>query len=748
MGSLADRDPAFVGGAWRGLFALATGRFPFDQVYVTGGLSTLHAAAILLPLSGLLAVAAILAGVWKRRIEEASASFASGHVIVCGDGDGARAAIANLLEAGEHVVAVVAPRGAWLAASTRNLVRVSGDSREPATLARAGIAHAKALIAVAESDAENLAIRAAVEAVVAARGRAAGRLRCVFRVLDERLQGPLRDLLTIVPGSPIEAVPLDPDREAIHAVLEVSPPHRFADVRFGDAIDVAILGDDPMGEKLFRELLAHAHYDPAGPKITRLSTDPAMERKRLEDGVPELHALGELSFLALDPSSPKNALVEWLASRKDRLLTAAYVCALDAERAVALVSALRHALRWHGMAFPAIHVFARNQHLALAALETVRLKGDWLPVQSFGNDRDAYAADGLLGYQRDRVAIDIHRFYRQEVRGPRPDHDAAAVEWAEVSEAFRESSRRQARHIAVKLACVGARTASGSREKAESAPLWSDGEIERLAEIEHRRFLAERGLEGWRLGPRDDRRRLRETMVPYRSLSDEEKENDRQPSREIPRFLECAGQVIERDLRVTLLVGSETAGSLETLCDSLREAVRVRCTRDPRRRPVFVAPFIDPYSSQTLARIAARMGWPVIVAPALPSDAVLPRPAAKFLGIASELIALLEGAERIFSIPLSDGELANLAIARSHPDKEKFGLLQPAGIPPSVVERVAERIVERSDVVVFVGPGGGGAATSLTGHVESLARREPGAPDCIRFTASEPDGGWSEAVVG
>lgn len=741
MGSLADRDPAFVGGAGRGLVALATGRFPYQPIYLTEGLGTLHAAAILLPLAGLLAVAAILAGVWRRRIEEASASFELGHMIVCGDSDGAHAAVANLLEVGERVVAIGAQPADWFAASTRNLARISGDAREPATLERAGIAHAKALIALAETDAENLAIRATVETVAATRGRAASRLRCVFRVLDERLQAPLRDLQSIVPGSPIEAVPLDPDREAIHAVLEEFPPHRFADVRFGEAIDVAVLGEDPIAEKLCRELLAHAHYDPAGPKLTRLSTDPTLEQKRLEDGVPELHALGELSFLALDPRAPKDSLVEWLEGRKDRLLTAAYVCALDAERAVALVSALRHALRWHGMAFPAIHVFARNQHQALAALATVRLKADWLPVQSFGNDRDAYVADGLRGHHRDRVAIDIHRFYRQEVRGPRPENDAAAVEWAEISEAFRESSRRQARHIGVKLACVGARAAPGELEGSEAAALWTDDEIERLAELEHRRFLAERWLEGWRLGPRDDRRRLRESMVPYESLSNDEKENDRNPSREIPRFLECVGQVVRRELRVTVLVGPEPVCRVDALCDQLQKSVGVRCTRDPRLQPVFVAPFVDPYSSRTLATIAARMGWPVIVAPALPSDLVLPRPATKLLGVASELIALLERAERIFALPLSEDELAALAVGRNQP-KEKSGLLQPDLIPATLIDRIAQRIVARSDVLVFVEQGGGGATTNLTETVSHLARREPGAPDVVRITSSDSGHEW------
>ena len=52
--------------------------------------------------------------------------------------------------------------------------------------------------------------------------------------------------------------------------------------------------------------------------------------------------------------------------------------------------------------------------------------------------------------------------------------------------------------------------------------------LERLARIEHRRWIAERIAQGWRRSEhRDDARFLHPSLVPYDALSEEEREKDR-----------------------------------------------------------------------------------------------------------------------------------------------------------------------------------------------------------------------------
>ena len=49
-------------------------------------------------------------------------------------------------------------------------------------------------------------------------------------------------------------------------------------------------------------------------------------------------------------------------------------------------------------------------------------------------------------------------------------------------------------------------------------------EVERLAEVEHERWMSERIAEGWTEGPRDDEARTHPSVVPWDLRSEPEKE--------------------------------------------------------------------------------------------------------------------------------------------------------------------------------------------------------------------------------
>src|SRR5271166_5274021 len=84
----------------------------------------------------------------------------------------------------------------------------------------------------------------------------------------------------------------------------------------------------------------------------------------------------------------------------------------------------------------------------------------------------------------------LHDTYlrRSSRQGPSPE------EW-------KESNRRQADHIAVKVRQIGCGLKKG---KPDPSFQFSDEEIEKLAEIEHRRWMADRRLNGWSYGPTRD----------------------------------------------------------------------------------------------------------------------------------------------------------------------------------------------------------------------------------------------------
>ena len=143
----------------------------------------------------------------------------------------------------------------------------------------------------------------------------------------------------------------------------------------------------------------------------------------------------------------------------------------------------------------------------------------------------------------------IHEDYlRQQKRlGQTPQTNPSMVPWEELPENLKESNRRQADHIGVKLKAVGCGISlltDWDAKLFESAP----EEIEKMAEMEHERWNVERRLEGWTYasGPKDINRKATPYLVPWNELPEDIKEYDRNTVRGLPLFLAQAGFQIYR----------------------------------------------------------------------------------------------------------------------------------------------------------------------------------------------------------
>jgi hypothetical protein len=143
---------------------------------------------------------------------------------------------------------------------------------------------------------------------------------------------------------------------------------------------------------------------------------------------------------------------------------------------------------------------------------------------------------------RDALARRLHERYLEHA-GDRTT-GANAVPWDELTDAAREHNRAAVDHIAIKLARVG-REAVPAVFGALAADLFSNEEIEELAELEHERWVEERLATG-RQGPTDDAGRLHPWLVPWQELPEAEKEKDRDVVRAIPELLGAVGYVPAR----------------------------------------------------------------------------------------------------------------------------------------------------------------------------------------------------------
>jgi hypothetical protein len=139
----------------------------------------------------------------------------------------------------------------------------------------------------------------------------------------------------------------------------------------------------------------------------------------------------------------------------------------------------------------------------------------------------------------ERLAEAIHENY---VARFAPDGPA----WSQLSPDLQEANRAQARAIPRKLAAIGASIVPGPAEPFTFTP----SEVERLAIAEHRRWMAQRRLAGWRYAAvRDDRRRHHPMLVKWEKLPEQEREKDRDVVRNIPEVLARVGLAVVRGRR-------------------------------------------------------------------------------------------------------------------------------------------------------------------------------------------------------
>jgi hypothetical protein len=158
---------------------------------------------------------------------------------------------------------------------------------------------------------------------------------------------------------------------------------------------------------------------------------------------------------------------------------------------------------------------------------------------------DLQPQDRLFNEKRDSIAQAIHEKYLRNQQGRKPADDPAMASWETLLEPLKESNRHQAGQIMEKLRRIGCDIrlpVSGQLASFEFEP----EEEEILAEMEHERWVDERRLEGWRLGPRDPEKKISPYLVAWDNLDEPIKDYDRDAVRGIPGILAEVGLEIYR----------------------------------------------------------------------------------------------------------------------------------------------------------------------------------------------------------
>ena len=156
-------------------------------------------------------------------------------------------------------------------------------------------------------------------------------------------------------------------------------------------------------------------------------------------------------------------------------------------------------------------------------------------------------SDLVLGGTVEVIARATHRNYvetRRASGGASPD-DPSLAEWARLGSHLKDSNRKQARHLWVKLAAINCSLAPASGATAGFA--FDDGEVELLAQLEHVRWVEERRADGWKPGPRDVAAKRTPYLVDWSELTEAIRDLDRITVTQLPAFLNDVGYEIIRN---------------------------------------------------------------------------------------------------------------------------------------------------------------------------------------------------------
>ncbi len=470
----------------------------------------LEVARILAPLTLAFAVIKGVMLAATQRLNSWVISRWTDHAVVCGAGERGRQLAIALRGEGRRVVVIEKNAQADTLADIRTAGArvIIGSGTDPVRQVEARLDQASIVAAVTPCEESNLQV------VLAANRRPNGRplraLADVTRPFAEIFQD--RPPFDRIEGSR-ECVFFDHEVAAARVLVgQYAPPLVPTLLREQRAARILLAGDGAILPELLAVVVTQCQFAGSGvPSITLLTTDT--------DAVSRSFPL----------QHPQRGLV---ANLYVRLLTLSHLLRLDLER-----------LDMPGIVRPLDLVFVacREDINTLSLARNLAQQAGWVSGDVVAALRPSTqlmrllvcdqpmagvrvhdivglgcSGDVVLHGRLDRIARGIHERYLAEElkRGRTLGATPALVPWEQLPEGLRRANRAQADHLPIKR-----RTLEMSR---------SVDMIEAAAVAEHRRWMAEKIVSGWRhASERDDRRRLHPSIRPYDELSDDEKRKDR-----------------------------------------------------------------------------------------------------------------------------------------------------------------------------------------------------------------------------
>ncbi len=520
----ADAAHPLTEGTW------ADAVFRTIQLFVLGAGYPPGPKPVLLELARFVAPLALLwaalATVSRALGEHTRLANAQRHSIVVGVGLRGMEQVRHRRDARDSLVVVIEtdPSNEWLAVCRKlGAIVLEGDGTQAEMLRLARVDYAARVYFTTHDDAANLDGALQAVRLWQERPRHPGAITIAASVTDPLLRDVPERIH--VPGTP-RVQTLNRWADTARRLLDEHPlDHRPIRPESAERVHLIVIGFGFMARELVLQALHQGSYANGKPlHVTVVDPDAGKET----------------SFRARFPSLDDIAVVRfWQGSMEDpdiRTRLEAEVAEPNTIPTVAICEESR------AETLTQLHLLpASLQDPAIPIL--VEFSGDpqlvnpSTGVHPFRIDRD----DSRVAERIDRLACAHHWHYLMHRatdpnRSSDPD-DPALRSWDELPERYRWSNRHLADHTPVKLRAIGCTLVDADANAAPSAAL-TEAEVERLAHMEHQRWVNERRLSGWQLDDEGSpNARSSPHLGPYDELPATIQEYDRRIIRDLPNIL-------------------------------------------------------------------------------------------------------------------------------------------------------------------------------------------------------------------
>lgn len=503
------------------------------------------------PVAAVVAAAGVTRKVWARRQpgaagrkDTAVAGMSSpvidlaGHTIVCGYGSTGSLFVDNLLRNDKKVVVVddnLTQRECGLL-KEKNLKWVSGSALDPVVLMNAGLMTATSLIALTGDDDRNLEIGLKVQTLRqrAPVGSCATPLRSFLHLYHHHRRSLFYRYTEASSGDLDEMRTFSLAESASRQLIQrYSPPEKFlAGQLHGVPLDLLVVGFSPLAMVFCVQLAKH--FQGSGPgllNIVVVDSNVAEKAERFRFLFPTIDQVVSLRF----EESRVGAGSGQEAGGQAADGFAAIYCFPETIEDGKVLLEQYSAITQCTINSRLLLVWPATGHSDRGVQETAGWNFYDYPVECCSGDL-------VMNETQDVFARALHSYYCEGAVRRGEAGNQNLVEWQALAGEIKDSNRSQADHILVKLRSVGC-----SIGKSDGESRLTQDETDILAKVEHRRWVVEKLLNGWKYGPtRDSVRQTHPNLIPWEALSEIERAKNRIAVMRIPDILALAGCGIVR----------------------------------------------------------------------------------------------------------------------------------------------------------------------------------------------------------